>query len=204
MRNFPKIVKVGGELLGKLVMGIIGSIFKLVEVAPQLISAIVNGLRRGFQEIRNVGKYLIEGLWNGIQGMAGWVGQKVQEFAGNIVKNIKSALGIHSPSTVFRDEVGKWIPEGIAVGIKADTDSALKALDVMNDEMVSKMNKAVNFEVGKAGTSGITGSVSEILNTNSKIVVENYNTMELDGEKIYENQQTIQKNKNLQYAFGGV
>jgi phage-related protein len=203
IKNFPKIVKTGGELIGKLAMGIIGSIFKLVEVAPKLISTIVDGLRRGWNEIKNVGKYLVEGLWNGISGMASWVGQKVREFAGNIVGNIKSALGIHSPSTVFRDEVGKWIPQGIAVGIKADTDSALKALDIMNDEMVSRMNKAVNFEVGKAGTSGITGSVSEILNTNSKIVVENNNTLELDGEKIYENQQVIQKTKNLQYAFGG-
>ena len=204
VRNFPKIVQAGGELLGKLVMGILGAIGKLIEVAPKLISTIRDGLRRGFEEIRNVGKYLLEGLWNGISDKANWLKQQLQNLGANIVNWAKGVLGISSPSKVFRDEVGKWIPEGIAVGIEADTDSALKALDVMNDEMISRMNKAVNVEVGKAGTSGITGSVNEILNTNSKIVVENYNTMELDGEKIYENQQVVQRNKNLQYAFGGV
>ena len=176
--------------------------------AKEGVQQVGNNIREGFlsipDKIKEAGKNIVEGLWNGISGAGDWIKNKVGEFAKGILNGMKRALGIHSPSTVFRDEVGKWIPQGIAVGIEADTDSALKALDVMNDEMVSKMNKAVNFEVGKAGTSGITGSVSEILNTNSKIVVENYNTMELDGEKIYENQQTIQKNKNLQYAFGGV
>lgn len=204
VRNFPKIVKAGGELLGKLVMGILGAISKLIEVAPRLIQTIVSGLKAGLEEIKNVGRYLLEGLWNGISDKAQWLRQQLQSLGGNIVNWAKSVLKIGSPSKVFRDEVGRWIPEGIAVGIKADTDSALEALDIMNDEMVNRMNKAVNFEVGKAGTSGITGSVSEILNTNSKIVVENNNTLQLDGEKIYENQQIIQKNKNLQYAFGGV
>lgn len=73
----------------------------------------------------------------------------------------------------------------------------------MNDEMLDRMNKAVNFETAKSSFSGISGSVSEILNANSTIQVDNYNTLELDGEKVYENQQRIQKTKNLQYAFGG-
>ena len=204
IRNFPKIVKAGGELLGKLVMGILGAISKLIEVAPRLIQTLGSGLKAGLEEIKNVGRYLLEGLWNGISDKAQWLRQQLESLGGNIVNWAKKVLKIGSPSKVFRDEVGRWIPEGIAVGIKADTDSALEALDVMNDEMVNRMNKAVNFEVGKAGTSGITGSVSEILNTNSKIVVENNNTLQLDGEKIYENQQIIQKNKNLQYGFGGV
>lgn len=107
IRNFPKIIKAGGELIGKLASGIIGSLYKLLEVAPQLISTIVNGLKSYWNEIKNTGKYLVEGLWNGISGMANWVYGKIKEFANNIVGNIKSALGIHSPSRVFRDEVRK-------------------------------------------------------------------------------------------------
>ena len=203
IRNFPKIVKAGGELIGKLAMGIIASLAKLIEVAPKLISTIVDGLKRGWEQIKNIGKYLVEGLWDGISGMANWVKEKVTGFADRIVENMKSALGISSPSKVFRDEVGHWIPEGIAIGIKADTESALQAIDYMSNELVDRMDNAVNFEMGKFGNSGITGSVNEILNTNSKLVVENNNTLLLDGEKIYENQQIIQKEKNLQYAFGG-
>lgn len=117
---------------------------------------------------------------------------------------MKSALGIHSPSKVFKEQVGKWIPKGLAVGIDANTDTALKSIDNMSDEMVDRMNKVVNIETGKMSFSGTGGSVNEILNANSVIKVENYNTLELDGEKVYENQKTIQKQKNLQYGFGGV
>jgi len=185
-------------------MGILGSIVKLAEVAPKLIKTIYNGLKNGFEEIKNVGKYLIEGLWNGISDKATWLFDKIKGFKDQVLNKFKDFFGIHSPSTLFRDEIGHWIPEGIAVGIKADTDSALKAIDFMSDELVDRMDNAVSFGIGKAGTSGITGSVNEILNTNSKIVVENNNALLLDGEKIYENQQIIQKEKNLQYAFGGV
>ena len=116
VRNFPKIVKAGGELIGKLVAGIMGSFWKLLEVAPQLISNIVKGLSAGWNEMKNTGKYLIEGLWDGIKGMASWVTDKIKGFATNILNNMKEALGIHSPSKLFRDEVGKNIALGVGEG----------------------------------------------------------------------------------------
>ena len=128
VRNFPKIVQAGGELIGKLVSGLIGSVYKLMEVAPQLISNIVSGLKRGWDEIKNVGKYLIEGLWNGISGMANWVADKVKGFAKNIVGNIKDALGIHSPSAILRDEVGKFMAEGIGVGFTDEMKDVTKQM----------------------------------------------------------------------------
>lgn len=116
IRNFPRIVSAGSELIGKLVAGLSGSLFKLMEVAPKIVSSIVNGIKGLWGEMKNVGNYLIEGLWNGISGMANWVADKVKGFAKNIVGNIKDALGIHSPSAILRDEVGKFMAQGIGVG----------------------------------------------------------------------------------------
>ena len=128
VRNFPKIVKAGGELIGKLISGLIGSLYKLMEVAPQLIATIVNGVKNGWNEVKNVGKYLVEGLWNGISGMANWVADKVKGFAKNIVGNIKDALGIHSPSAILRDEVGKFMAEGIGVGFTDEMKDVTKQM----------------------------------------------------------------------------
>ena len=119
INNFPKIVSAGGELIGKLVMGVIGSLWKIREVAPQLISTLVKGLANLNSELRNTGKYLIEGLWDGISGMADWVYTQIKSFANNIVGNIKKALGIHSPSKVFKEEVGKNMALGIGEGFSA-------------------------------------------------------------------------------------
>lgn len=116
IRNFPKIVKAGGELIGKLVAGLSGAFYKLLEVGPKIVSSIVDGIKGLWGEMKNVGNYLIEGLWKGISGMADWVKDKVKGFAKNIVGNIKEALGIHSPSTILRDEVGKFMAKGIGVG----------------------------------------------------------------------------------------
>ena len=135
IRNFPKIVQAGGELLGKLIAGIVGSFWKLLEVAPQLISNIVNGLKQGWEEVKNVGKYLIEGLWNGISGMASWVADKVKSFARNIVTNMKNALGIHSPSKVFADEIGKYLGLGLGEGFEDSLSGVYK-----------NMRKAVDYE----------------------------------------------------------
>lgn len=140
--NFPKIIKVGGELIGKLVAGIIGSLFKLLEVAPQLIATLVKGIKNMYAEVKNTGKYLIQGLWNGITGMGDWLGNKVKSFAKNIIKNMKDALGIHSPSRVMRDEVGKYLAEGLGVGFEKELNSVYK-----------DMQKAVDIETGKMSAS---------------------------------------------------
>lgn len=189
--------------MGSLINGI-GQFFgRMDEIGAELLKWLKDGIVNGIQGLANIGSNIVEGIWNGITGAAEWIYNKVRNFAKNILNNIKNALGIHSPSTIFRDEVGKMLPAGLAIGIEANTDEALNAIDQMNDEIMNKMNKAVNIETSKMAFSGSNGSVSEILNANSVIKVENYNTLELDGEKVYENQQSVQKNKNLQYAFGG-
>jgi tape measure domain-containing protein len=64
------------------------------------------------------GKDLIAGLWAGIRGMAGWLAAKVKQFAyDNTVGVLKSTLGIGSPSTVMADQIGRWIPAGIGMGV---------------------------------------------------------------------------------------
>nr|BEK68859.1 hypothetical protein KPHV_60860 [Kitasatospora purpeofusca] len=65
------------------------------------------------------GRDLISGLWSGIQGMGGWLKDKLVSFASSWIPGpIASALGIKSPSTVMRDRIGRWIPAGIIAGIE--------------------------------------------------------------------------------------
>ena len=156
-----------------------------------------------FSGMYNIGKNIVTGIWNGITGAKDWLLDKIKGFASSITSGIKKFFGIKSPSRVMRDQVGQWLPKGIAVGIDANTDSALNSIDKMNDEIMNKMNQAVNMETAKASFSGTSGSVSQILSANSVIKVENYNTLELDGEVVYENQKQVQQRKDLQYSFGG-
>jgi phage-related protein len=169
----------------------------------EFAQGVLNFFKNPLQGIKDIGKNIVEGLWKGITGAKDWLLNKIKGFAKTITKGIKDFFGIKSPSKVMREEVGQWLPKGIAVGIDANTDSALNSIDRMNDEIMNKMNQAVNMEMAKASFSGTSGSVSQILSANSVIQVENYNTLELDGEVVYENQQQVQQRKDLQYGFGG-
>lgn len=174
IRNFPKIIKAGGELIGKLISGITGSFWKLLEVAPQLISNIVKGLSDGWAEIKNVGKYLVEGLWDGISGMASWVGDKVKSFATNIVGNIKGALGIHSPSTILRDQVGKFMAQGIGIGFSDEMKDVTKNMQnsiPTEFDVTSTINRIDNSN--QLTLDNITSAfVSAVKNLDAKIIID--------------------------------
>ena len=84
-----------------------------------------------------VGKQIINGIVSGIKGAASALYNALAGLAKNALNAAKNALGIHSPSRVFRDAVGKMIPAGIAVGIKRNTKTAVSAATQMARRVVS-------------------------------------------------------------------
>ena len=184
IKNFPKIVKAGGELIGKLVMGITGTIWKLIEVAPLIIGNIVRGINNLRNQIADTGKYLVEGLYNGILSKANWLYNQVRSFAKNIVGNIKSALGIHSPSTVMRDEVGKYLAQGLGVGFDKELDSVYndmqRAIDIETSKMSANVQTSGTYQMAMAGTPTFNlvdnASNTTQLVVNGKVLAEVVNT----------------------------
>lgn len=114
----PTIAQSGVELLLKLAEGIVQTIPELVNQLPQIITAIVEGLDSLMGGITQAGKNIVYGLWEGISGAAGWLLGKIKSWCGGILEGIMSFFGIHSPSTVFRDEVGKYLAQGVGVGFE--------------------------------------------------------------------------------------
>lgn len=114
----PTIARSGVELLLKLAEGIVQTIPELVAQLPQVINAIADGLDNLMSGITQAGKNIVYGLWEGISGAAGWLLGKIKSWCGGILEGIMSFFGIHSPSTVFRDEVGKYLAQGVGVGFE--------------------------------------------------------------------------------------
>ena len=200
IRNLPKIMQAGVLLIGKLVVGILQAVPQLLQSGATMIQTVKDGIMGVLSTLWTVGKDIVLGLWNGIKNNKAWLLSKIKSWCGSVLNGFKAFFGIHSPSTVMRDQIGKFIPEGFAVGIDANTDSALNSIKKMNSEIMDEM---YSLTAKTTPISNVNGTVSQVLSANSVIRVENYNTLELDGEKVYENQQNIRKNKNLQYGFGG-
>ena len=124
--NVDKIIIAAGQLIGGLTQGLIEAVPHLVYRLPEIILAITSGLLKGMASIGMVGQQLVEGLFNGIANAASWLYEKIKGWAGDVLDWIKGFFGIHSPSKVFADEVGKFIPPGITLGVEQAMPKAMR------------------------------------------------------------------------------
>ena len=159
INNYPKIVKAGGELIGKLAVGLVGALGTLLSHAPQIISTIVTGIKNGLSAIHDTGKNLVEGIWQGISNSLSWIKDKIRGWVGNVTDFFKRVFGIHSPSTLFRDEIGTNLALGVGEGF-TDTMSDI------NKEMASAIQTDYDLNVN----SSLTGASSNSSNTYANMV----------------------------------
>lgn len=124
---------------------------KGAEGARNLFHAVVNGIKNLPKEVMNIGKNIVQGIWDGISGAAGWLAGKVKSFAKGILDGMKNALKIHSPSRVFRDEVGKYIAEGIGVGFTNEMKS-------VTADMINAIPTNFDVDANVKGSSGYVSS----------------------------------------------
>lgn len=121
--------------------------------------------------LKDAGGNIVRGLWNGISDMFNWVRNNILGFGKNIVKWAKQALGIHSPSRVMAEEVGKYIPSGIEMGIKANTNGLMDSLDSLSLDMVDAVKVPTtttgSLPVFESSSSGVTSAIPQ-----TNIVIE--------------------------------
>lgn len=152
------------------------------QAASDLCNAVINGVANLPSQMASVGYNIVMGVWNGICNAAGWFRRQVSSFFSGIVDGVKSALGIHSPSKVFADEIGKWIPPGIGVGIEAEMPDLYKQMD---DEMASlgkRMQTAVNVETGKIAVDKKVSTTYKVEKEKQGVFESGDTTVEITGE----------------------
>lgn len=124
---------------------------KAVQAASQFVSNIVSGLSGLAGRVMSVGSDIVHGIWSGISGAAGWLMNQISGFADNIVSGIKGFFGIHSPSTVMRDQVGKYLAEGVSVGWEKNDPMASIERDL--NVGVSRLSVQAQALEGAGGTT---------------------------------------------------
>lgn len=138
------------------------------EGAANMFNAVVNGLASLPGRVLSIGSDIVRGIWDGISGAAGWLGDQVRNFASGILGGMKSALGIHSPSRLFRDQVGKYMAQGIGVGFTDEMGSVVGQMqDAMPDAsaLVSdpQLAYSASTAMGDVANSSVVDAVIEAL-----------------------------------------
>ena len=154
--NVDKIIIAAGQLIGGLTQGLIEALPHLVYRLPEIILAITSGLLKGMASIGMVGQQLVEGLFNGIANAASWLYEKIKGWASDVLDWIKGFFGIHSPSKVFADEVGKFIPPGITLGVEQAMPKAMR-------DMGAELSALSTLPLPGGGTTTNLGGVNIIV-----------------------------------------
>ena len=138
--NVDKIILASGDLMAGLIRGLIEALPRVLYRLPEIIIAITSGLLKGVGSMVDVGNQMVRGLFEGIRNAGNWLYNKLRGWVSDVLGWVKRLFGIHSPSKVFADEIGKFIPPGITVGVK---EAMPRALRDMGQELSALSNISI-------------------------------------------------------------
>ncbi|GAK09631.1 phage tail length tape-measure protein [Geomicrobium sp. JCM 19038] len=128
----------------------------LNSLSRDMVSAF-NSLPSDFQQI---GNDAMSGLQRGLEAGRSRVMQTARSIANEVRRTMQSALKINSPSHVMRDDVGRWIPAGIAVGIEKNADMVYRALDDLSTGMIKPVTPEVALGTSRMVNNAMSAEVS--------------------------------------------
>ena len=151
IQNLPStLANIGKSAIHNLGSTISGMVSYVKTAALKIASGIETAILTLPGKMASIGSNIVQGLWNGISDMTGWIIDKIGGFASSVVSSIKDFFGIHSPSRVMRDQVGKYLAMGVGTGY--EKYMPYKEMKKVSGKVVSQLSASV---------SGVTLSVPE-------------------------------------------
>lgn len=146
-----------------------GAVTSVWNAAKGVLDSVVGVFKDAPTKLLQAGKDLITGFWNGISEMGGWIANKVSDFFGGIVDNVKALLGIHSPSTVFA-EIGGNMAAGVGVGFDENMGSTTSEMQsaiggagaLTAQEAINAVNNGIISNIGQL-SGAITAIVQAVM-----------------------------------------
>ena len=190
---FVEIPKVAFELVSTLISSILSYAGNMIKKMSGFFQeTIFEPLAKVSLNMPEIGLNLIKGLWNGINDAKDWIINKIKGFGKSVLNGFKDFFGISSPSKLMKDEVGKYIAEGVGVGFE---DKLSNVYD--------NMQKAIDLETEKMSANVQTGNIyNKVMNTTPVQVNGTYTSrLEVNGEVLAEVVNDVNDKKDLQYMF---
>lgn len=134
--NAPQLIASGIQLIIQLAVGLVQAIPELIGKIPEIFAQVKSAFAA--VDWMQLGKDLINGIIKGIQAAGEFLINSLKDLAKKALEKAKNFLGISSPSKVFANEIGRWIPPGIALGIDESSSTLDKAInDLTNGSLAS-------------------------------------------------------------------
>ena len=138
IRNLPKIIEMGITLTVKLAEGLVKAIPQLVGKIPEIMGSFIKGFGSFLNnDLKELGKNIIKGIINGLTSCGDIIWKAIKSVGNSMLDGIKSFFGIKSPSTLFRDQVGKNLALGLGEGFE---DEMKEVTSDMQDALPTSLN----------------------------------------------------------------
>jgi len=129
MQQLPDKIK---QYLDSAITNLVTWVTQMGQKGEEAVQSLIDNVKSAASgiadEVKSIGSDIVSGVWNGIKAAKDKFVSDVKSFFSGIADGAKDALGIGSPSKVFRDEIGKWLPPGVVQGFEAAMPSAMKAI----------------------------------------------------------------------------
>lgn len=173
IKAVPKILEAAVRLIETLVIGLRDNLYKVVEWAKGIPERIKNAIVEGLHKLRDAGGQCMEGLVGGLKSKWEALKGTVSDLGNGIVNKVKSTLGIHSPSKVFKQEVGVNIGLGLIEGLEETEKAINNKISNMNSDMLTglqvnagNMNNTLSPQlIGNANTH-LSPQINVVVNNN--------------------------------------
>lgn len=156
--NLPKILLAGIKIITILGTGLIQAVPQLISKIPSIISQVKNAFTS--VDWGGVGRNIISGIANGLKGAAGAIVEAAKGAAESALNAAKNFLGIHSPSRVFRDQVGKMMALGMGIGFEKNIP--VKSMSTGVQRAVAGLQKSVDIALSARTSDKTVGGVKSM------------------------------------------
>ena len=201
---------IGTDTTDGLALGVSNGTSEVIDAAQKVASEMPRPFDNISRDFRGIGQQAMNGLVWGLNNGRGRVMATARSIANSVASTMQAALKIKSPSGVFRDDIGRWIPEGVADGIDANADSVYKSIREMANNMVNVPTPELALLGGNINGHNFTSQVShnnnyddsDVISLLRRIADKDINSY-LDGElitdKVGKRQQQKVKGKGRKY-----
>ncbi len=156
--NLPKILLAGIKIITILGTGLIQAVPQIISKIPSIISQVKNAFTS--VDWGSVGMNIIKGIANGLKGAAGAIVEAAKGAAESALNEAKNFLGIHSPSRVFRDQVGKMMALGMGIGFERNIP--VKSMSTGVQRAVAGLQKSVDTALSARTSDKTVGGVKNM------------------------------------------
>lgn len=165
-----QLISAALQIILAIALGLVEAIPQLIAVIPQIIANLIAKFAE--TDWTQIGKDILKGIGNGISGMGKWLAQKAVDAVNGAKDAIKNFFGIKSPSTVMRDEVGKMIGKGMAIGIDDSSKDVMSSMKDLANVSMGNFDSSVSVNHGFSDFVGDGTSQPLIVNIGGERIID--------------------------------